>query len=233
MVELCGTCSYGAAMTSVTSAGTTVRVCIVADVRIYRDGLIAALADAPGLHLTCTATGTADALDTIRSSAPDVVLVDLGSGGIDLVRSFRRELVNVRVVAFGVDDSERTILACAEAGVAGYVCREASRDELLDIVRSAARDEVICSPKIAASLFRRLATLAAAPQTPQDALTLREQQVLALIGEGLPNKQIAAQLSIAEATVKNHVHNLLEKLHVKRRAQAAGLASPRAQRRTG
>jgi DNA-binding NarL/FixJ family response regulator len=136
-----------------------------------------------------------------------------------------------KVVAFGVDDNEQDIITCAEIGVAGYVCREASTDELVEHVRSAIRDEVICSPRIAASLFRRLASLAGRTAS-DDGLTIREGQVLSLIRAGLANKQIAAELSIAEATVKNHVHNLLEKLHVKRRAQAARL-NPTGSRRTG
>jgi DNA-binding NarL/FixJ family response regulator len=94
-------------------------------------------------------------------------------------------------------------------------------EELIDVLTRAARDELICSPRIAATLFRRVGSLAGQRDSAEFDLTLREREVLALIREDLANKQIAQQLQIAEATVKNHVHSLLEKLHVKRRAQAA------------
>jgi DNA-binding NarL/FixJ family response regulator len=204
-------------------------VCVVSDVRLYREGLALALARNGGFDVTTIASSD-DLFPAIERARADVVVVDLSASGMAVVRQLRHAMPDLKVVAFGIDANEHDILACAESGVAGYVCREASSDELADTVRSAIRDEVICSPRIAASLFRRVASLAGRAAAADDKLTIRERQVLALIRDGLANKQIAAQLSIAEATVKNHVHNLLEKLNVKRRAQAAGLASPSASR---
>jgi two-component system, NarL family, nitrate/nitrite response regulator NarL len=207
------------------------RVFVVSDVRIYREGLSLALTGAGGFDVVTIAGSDPNLLPSIEGARPDAVIVDLSASGMGLIRRIRTELPQLRVVAFGVDDNEQDILACAETGVAGYVCREASSEELADNLRSAIRDEIVCSPKIAASLFRRLASLAGRATAGDDRLTIRERQVLALIRDGLANKQIAAELSIAEATVKNHVHNLLEKLHVKRRAQAASL--PAARHRAG
>ena len=212
------------------SSHAAIRVCVVSDVRIYREGLALALSRVDDFHVVAIASRGAAALTDTRDASPDIVIVDMGAaGGIEVIRLLRRELPDVKLVAFGVDDTEQDIIACAEIGIAGYVCREASSEELVANVRSAVRDEVICSPKIAASLFRRLASLASHVPTADEALTMREREVLTLIRAGLANKQIAAQLRIAEATVKNHVHNLLEKLQVKRRAQAARL--PEATRR--
>jgi two-component system nitrate/nitrite response regulator NarL len=215
--------STGFAMISQASFATVLRVFVVSDVRIYREGLTLALTSAGGFEVVAMAGSDPGLLSSIEGARPDAVIVDLSANGMEAIRRVRSELPQLRVVAFGVDENEQDILACAENGVAGYVCREASSEELADNLRSAIRDEVVCSPKIAASLFRRLASLASRATTGDDRLTIRERQVLALIRHGLANKQIAVELSIAEATVKNHVHNLLEKLHVKRRAQAASL----------
>jgi DNA-binding NarL/FixJ family response regulator len=127
-----------------------------------------------------------------------------------------------RVVALSVPEHERTVLACAEAGIAAYVLREGSLADLVATVRGAVLGEAAISPRIAASMLRRLATLAhdLAPQ-PAVVLTAREMEVAALLGDGLSNKQIGARLNIELATVKNHVHNVLEKLHVHRRGEAA------------
>jgi len=115
------------------------------------------------------------------------------------------------------------VIACAEAGVSGYVTREASLDELTGVVESVARGESPCSPRISALLLRRVAETAGR-RTETDAarrLTRREAEIVGLIDEGLSNKQIAGRLSIELATVKNHVHSILEKLQVERRAEAA------------
>ena len=221
-------------MTREPSSHTKLRVCVVSDVRLYREGLVLALSRVENFVVIAITGRSAQAIDEVRAASPDVVIVDMGvPSGIEAVRLVRRELPDTKVVAFGVDDTEQDIIACAEVGIAGYVCREASSEELIENVRSAVRDEVICSPKIAASLFRRLASLASHAAPRDEALTFREREVLALIRAGLANKQIAAQLRIAEPTVKNHVHNLLEKLQVKRRAQAARIALGDTRRHTG
>lgn len=208
-------------MTLDTPPSPTLRLCVVSDVRIYREGLVLALDRVREFEVIAVEGCGSQAVAAAADTRAAVVVVDIGAqGGVDVVRLVRRELPGAKVVAFGVDESEQEILACAEAGVAGFVCRNASSSELVDIVRSAVRGEVLCTPKIAASLFRRVASLAGRAPGPADALTIRERQVLALMRDGLANKQIAAQLNIAEATVKNHVHNVLDKLNVKRRAQA-------------
>ena len=203
------------------TSSPTMRLCVVSDVRIYREGLVLALDRVGEFEVIAVEGWGIQAVAAAAEARAAVVIVDTGTqGGVDVVRMVRRDLPGAKVVVFGVEEREQDILACAEAGVAGFVCRNASSSELVDVVRSAVRDEVLCTPKIAASLFRRVASLARRTPDPADALTIRERQVLALMRDGLANKQIGAQLNIAEATVKNHVHNLLEKLNVKRRAQA-------------
>jgi DNA-binding NarL/FixJ family response regulator len=131
----------------------------------------------------------------------------------------------VKVVAFSVAETEDEICECAEAGIAGYVARDGSKEDLIAAVEYAVRGEVICSPRAAACLFRRLAAhVRTTRQRPREAaLTSREQDIIALIDKGLSNKEIARQLKISLPTVKNHVHNILEKLQVRRRGAAAAL----------
>ena len=121
-----------------------------------------------------------------------------------------------------MDEFEPEIIVCAQAGMSGFLSRDASLDDVIEMIASVVRNELVCSPAVAAQLFRRLA--ARPPEHQAGALaglTTREREVLALIRDGLANKEIASRLCIAEATVKNHVHNLLDKLQVKRRLQAA------------
>jgi DNA-binding NarL/FixJ family response regulator len=196
----------------------------VSDVRIYREGVAATLDQAEGLQIVNASNCGADTLQKIASACPDVVVLDMSDrNSMRLMLALRQSLPALKVVAFGVDGSEREILTCAEAGFAAYVRRDASVEDLVGILVNAARDELICSPGITATLFRRVALLAKRRDRTEDILTIREREVLTLIRDGLANKQIAEQCGIAEATVKNHVHNLLEKLQVKSRAQAANI----------
>jgi DNA-binding NarL/FixJ family response regulator len=122
-----------------------------------------------------------------------------------------------------VSQSEDEIVACAEAGAAGFLPRDGGLEELEATVAGAIRGETVCSPQVSAVLLRRLTTLASGRAPTEDTahLTPREREVLMLIERGMTNKQIATNLGIEVRTVKNHVHNLLEKLRVRRRGEAA------------
>jgi DNA-binding NarL/FixJ family response regulator len=126
-----------------------------------------------------------------------------------------------RIVALGVREVEQDVLPCAEAGMAGYVPRDGSLADLVAAIESAAHGELRCSPKIAASLFRRVARLSGETRRPTASLTRREEEIARLIDQGLSNKQIARRLQIEVSTVKNHVHSVLKKLHATRRTLVA------------
>ena len=160
-----------------------------------------------------------------RSDEPDVLLVDVTvSGGLKALRELARAAPDARLLAVGVPETERDVLMCIEAGALGYVTRDASLAELADAAHAACRGETLASPRIIATLMRRVATLSANGRRGGVAeLTSRELEVVELIERGLSNKEIAAELSIAVTTVKNHVHSILEKLHVHRRGEAASL----------
>jgi DNA-binding NarL/FixJ family response regulator len=201
-------------------------VLVVAGVRMYREGLAQHLGSRATLHVTGTAANRDEALALVRSTRPDVVVLDMATrDNLAIVRAIADVSAGSRIVAFGVEESERDVFACADAGVAGYVPCEGSIDDLVATIESVTRDELLCSPRMAASLFRRAAS-APAPRPPGVALTAREREVVGLLAQGLSNKEIARRLHIEVATVKNHVHNLLEKLHVPTRAEAAALLRP-------
>jgi DNA-binding NarL/FixJ family response regulator len=209
-----------------------IRVLVVAEIRFYRDGIAAALSADPRFEVIGCAADVSDAVASLASLEPDVVLLDLaGSDPPVEVRNLLERSPTARVVALGVTEADEDVLPLVEAGVAGYVTRDGSIQDLLATVESVASGETICSPRMAASLLRRVALLArergAINVAFERGLTSREQQIVALIDEGLSNKQIATTLRIELPTVKNHVHNILEKLHVHRRGEAAAAVRAR------
>jgi DNA-binding NarL/FixJ family response regulator len=203
------------------------RIVIAAEFAIYAEGLGLALAGRD-LDVAGTATDAVETMRLVREHEPDVLLLDPAMpAGLSLLRVIATDHPGVRVLALAVEETEDLVIACAEAGVAGYVPRDACVAEVVGIARAAARGEAACSPRIAARLLHRVAVLAAAhPEEPAgagDALTRREAQILGLIDDGLSNKQIARELCIEVATVKNHVHSILGKLQVSRRGEAAAV----------
>lgn len=202
-------------------ASSRVRVLVVSDVRLVRDALSTCLAACDRIELLGGVSSAADALERLDGGTPAMVLVDLSRPeGLGIVRALSA-VPGASIVAFAVS-GEHDILACAEAGAAGYVPHDATVELLIGVVQSIARGELPCSPRMAASLFRHLGTLAShgSPSTGT-VLTSRERQIALLIERGLSNKEIGRSLNIEVATVKNHVHNILEKLGVGTRAAAA------------
>jgi two-component system, NarL family, nitrate/nitrite response regulator NarL len=203
----------------------SITVLIVADVRLYREGLAASLASRDHLSIVAASPNRADAREKVHELRVDVVLVDIAMReGLELIHDLHRETATTKLLAFGVEDTASDILRCAEAGAAGYVTADASIDDLVAAIERAVHEELVCSPRIAAKLFRCMSERPdghVPDNTRIRTLTIRERQVLDLIRQGLANKEIAHRLTIAEPTVKSHVHNLLEKLNVTTRAQAA------------
>jgi two-component system nitrate/nitrite response regulator NarL len=198
------------------------RVFVVAHVRLYREGLADLLARA-GFEVVGTGVDVDLCSAALSEAQPDIVLLDVvGADDIAAIRQLVTALPGAAVVTFGLSGSSNGVLACAEAGARGYVTRDESGDGLVDVLKSVARDEALCSPRIAGALMKRVAALAT--NTPAEAevrLTRREFEIASLVEKGLSNKEIAQRLVIEVATVKSHVHNILEKLQANRRADAA------------
>lgn len=201
----------------------TARVIIVSNVLLYREGLSASLARDGRLEVAAALT-EADAGHSLAAFNIDAVLIDASmEPSLEVTRRLRAAHPHLRLVGFGLSGAASDMVACAEAGIAAFVDRESSVDDLVEAVQRAMRGELSCSPRVAAMLCDRLALLAGARNGFDDQLTRREREVADLIAQGLSNKEIAKDLRIGPATVKNHVHNILDKLKVRRRAAIAGI----------
>jgi two-component system nitrate/nitrite response regulator NarL len=199
-------------------------VLVVTDVRLYREGLAEVLDRHEDLRVVGAAADAASAIAAVRRSPCDVAVVDLGTDeGLAAVRELGLAAPDVRMVALAVTEEADEVIAWAEAGISAFVTRDGSIADLVSAVAGAMQDELPCSGRIAAALMRRVAALASEPSAlaPRARLTRREREIVALIDEGLANKEIAARLRIELPTVKNHVHHILEKLGARRRSEAA------------
>jgi two-component system, NarL family, nitrate/nitrite response regulator NarL len=203
------------------------RVFIVSDVRLLCDGLVLSLSQQSSMIVV----GSADLTNSsthIAATHPDVVLLDVGAaGGFDMPLAFRRILPDLKVIAIAVNDVEQEVFACAEAGVSGFVSRNGSIQDLVAAIHCAVRNELVCSPRIAALLFSRVAAIETKRSADRDdgKLTRREHEIGLLMTRGLSNKEIARELRIQNATVKNHIHSILGKLQVRRRGEVAARMS--------
>lgn len=193
-------------------------------VRIYREGLHSALADDPRITSVTAVADSAACREALALLHPNVLVLDaVADGALAVARSARNS--STGVIALGVAEEEPEVLALAEVGVSAYVTREQPLDGLVAAIVAVAEGEARCTPRITGILLRHVASLAGererrAGEARQVHLTRREAEILSLVTSGLSNKQIAHQLSIELPTVKNHVHNILEKLGVRSRAQA-------------
>jgi two-component system, NarL family, nitrate/nitrite response regulator NarL len=205
-------------------------VFIISDVRLYREGLSWNLTRDGSLDVMGSCGHSSIALESLKARAPEAIILDIAMrDGLQLARELHARLPQVKIVAFAVSDIDREILTGAMAGISGYVHRDGSVRDLVNEVLNAVRGELHCSPRLAARLLQQIASLsfgeadaskASGNGDARRALTRREAEILGLVDKGLSNKEIARALNISFATVKNHMHHILEKLHVRRRAQA-------------
>jgi len=202
---------------------------IIDDCKLNRENLAAIFAAQDGSE-PAVAWDLPSLCAELAEVTPEIVLLNMGTReSLTLLRMVRDMCPEAKVIVVGIsEDDEAEIVACAEAGVAGYHLRAESLDDLLTILSKVANGESLCTPKVSAILLRRLSTLAAQqrPEVKELVLTAREIQILRLIASGLSNQEIADHLYIALHTVKNHVHSVLSKLGVSTRAEAAAYARP-------
>lgn len=197
------------------------RVAVVAPVRLYREGLVQAIARDSRLQVVGAAASVPEALALVEERRPDTVVLELGAAGPSLVRELTARVPELHVIALAVSETPDNVVEWAEAGIAGLVTPDGTVGDLTDTIIRASRDELVCSPRVARTLLRRVHALAARSENGDTSLTPREIQIAQLIERGLMNKEIASQLGIEVPTVKNHVHRILEKLGAHRRSDAA------------
>lgn len=208
------------------SKSHTANVLIIDDCALHREVLVTVLGEV-GFPAPSIAWDLSSLIMAIEDNEPDVTLLSMSAhGSLLLLRAAMDLRPSLRVIALGVSvDDEAEILASAEAGVAGYHMRSDSLDDLLALISEVAAGQSSCPPVVSAMVLRHMRSAAAEPTRSFSsvALTTREAQVLSMLEQGLSNQEIAAILRIALHTVKNHVHNVLTKLDVSTRAEAAAI----------
>lgn len=198
-----------------------IRVLIVDDHPVVRDGLRGLFTDDPMITVVGEAADGAEALAFVEREAVDVVLMDLrmpGMGGAEAIRRIRTTAPTANVLVLTTYDGDHDVLPAIEAGATGYLLKDAPRDLLVQAVRATARGEAVLSPAVTGRLMGRV-------RSPTgETLSAREHEVLALIANGASNGDVASTLFISEATVKTHLLHLYAKLGVRDRAGAVGEA---------
>ncbi|MFN2640493.1 MAG: response regulator, partial [Actinomycetota bacterium] len=169
----------------------------------------------------------ADALNQAQEKMPDVVLMDVrmpGRGGIEATEKIKENMPHVKILMLTVSDEEADLFDALKAGASGYLLKDTSIEEVADAVRKVSRNESLISPSMANKLVSEFTTMVKRADekqsVPQPRLTDREMEVLKLVAKGRNNRDIAKELFISENTVKNHIRNILEKLHLHSRMEA-------------
>ncbi|WP_312720971.1 response regulator transcription factor [Mobilicoccus sp.] len=217
------------------AAGEPIRVVVVDDHMLYRRGLEMVLGTEDDLLIVGEAANGVDAVETVAATRPEVVLMDIrmpGGDGIDACRRIRDLGLGARVIMITTSEDEKDLVAALRAGAKGYLLKDAPAEQIIDGIRAVCAGESLLSPALTSTLLAEFSALVGGEtrEDPRPPLTEREREVLGVLGEGLTNKEIAARLFISENTVKNHVHNLLEKLGLHSRTEAALFAVRREQR---
>jgi DNA-binding NarL/FixJ family response regulator len=214
------------ALTVDSTEGTSPRVLLVDDHDLFRTGL-RTLLEEQGVDVVGEADNGMRALEQLRETAPDVVVMDLNMPGISGVEATRQSAMIApltRVLVLTISDQDSDIMDAILAGACGYLLKDASIEQLLAGINAAAAGESLVSPAIATKVLQRVRATTTSPreaETLRSELSDRELQVLKLIANGKDNASIAAELHIRPKTVKNHISNILMKLQIENRIQAA------------
>lgn len=204
------------------------RVLIADDHPLFRDG-VAALLQARGYDVVGEANDGLEALVKTRESNPDLVLMDINMpqlDGLAATRILTTEKPNRRVVMLTVSDGEENLFEAIKSGAIGYLLKNTKTDAFFEMIEGAMKDEAPISHQLASKILRELASKMTEERKEGERETLsdREKQVLGFVAEGLINRDIATRLGLSENTIKYHLKNILQKLHLRNRAQAVAYA---------
>jgi len=204
-----------------------VRVLVIDDHALFRRGLTLVLEAEEGIEVVGEGEDGEEAIQKAEELAPDVVLMDVRMpkvGGIEATRRIAEAQPATKILMLTVSDEEADLYEAIKAGATGYLLKEISIEEVADAVRAVVQGQTLISPSMASKLIQEFTSLARRSEQRQDVpaprLTERELEVLKLVAQGMSNRDIAQVLFISENTVKNHVRNILEKLHLHSRMEA-------------
>lgn len=211
-----------------------IRVLIIHRNRTLREGVALAIAQQSAMTVVRGVGEVGEVLGDLDRLRPDVIVLDLclpGREGLGRARRIRDIFRDAKILMMGLSESASDVLACVEAGAAGCLPQEAPLEDLLNNIQAVVNGEALCSPKVTGLLFARIADAGRERELRQvlglPNLTRRELEIVALIEEGLSNKEIAVRLQIEVPTVKTHIHKILEKLQLNGRREAAQYARER------
>ncbi len=202
---------------------TSIHVLIADDHKLFREGLIALLDSVPEIEVVATAEDGRQAIELAAQHQPDIILMDLqmpGVNGIEATRQITQTSPHIGVIVVTMFEDDDSVFAAMRAGARGYILKGAGQSDVLRAVQAVSRGEALFGPSIAARLTNYFTSPQPVKSEAFPELTDREREILELIAQGLGNAQIADTLTIAQKTVRNHVSNIFNKLHVTDRVQA-------------
>jgi two-component system nitrate/nitrite response regulator NarL len=206
-----------------------IRILLVDDMPLFRHAIATLIADQPNLKVVGEAENGLHAIEMARALKPDLIVMDVEMptmDGVEATRRIRDEMPGVKVVILTVSEADDPLFDAIRYGAHGYLLKDLRPEQLYELIRAVMRNETVLSPAIAGRLMREFregmpSRRTVLPEEDGPVLTRREIQIMHLVSQGLSNKEIGVRLSITEGTVKNHVHNALEKLQLENRIQAA------------
>lgn len=216
-----------------------IRVAVVDDHPLFRQGVASFLREQADMEFVGEAEDGSQAVDLARKEHPDVILMDIqmpNTDGIEATRKIKEILPASKVVILTVAEEDRSLFEAIKSGADGYLLKKIGSQALLQTIRGVVRGEASLSGAMASKILKEFAEQSRRDKSKEEEaqeLTSREREVLTLVTQGQTNKEIASVLSISEGTVKNHLRNIMDKLHLRNRAQAAayalrqGLVSPK------
>lgn len=210
-------------------ASPPIRILLVDDQALFRRAIAMLIGEQPDFEIVGQAENGLQAVEMAHALGPSLVVMDVEMPvmtGVEATRRIREELPGVKVVILSVSEADEHVFDAIKFGAHGYLLKDLRPEQLYDLIRAVMRNETALSPAIAGRLLREFREHSdrrpvATPESTGPGLTSREIQILQLVADGLSNKEIGTRLSITEGTVKNHVHNALEKLQLENRIQAA------------